>query len=213
MNLGKIVNIFKYYKLPDGELEFIKMYEDYGSYDSKNKYKDESLPKLLKLFRGSWIKNEKPFISCKFKSNYYPFHDIDNVKALETFKEIYKNSEYVIFCSSPDHYWGIVNEPNTLDIIQKGINWRSCNDLQYVSSQCENDMMTIRGYYEDISRKPKIDTVNGTLSGDFKIFISKLNQYFSNEGLELSVLMFKDQGLLVKFNRSKKLQKLAEIND
>lgn len=213
MNLDKIVGIFKTNKSPDGELSFIKMYEDYGSYDTKNKYADESLPKLFKIFRGNWIKKEKPFLSCKFNGNYYPFHDLDNKNSLDTFKEIYKKSEYVIFNSSPDHYWGIVNEPNTLDIIHKSINWRTCNDQQYVLSQCDNNMMTIRGYYEDISRKPRIEMVNGTLSGDFKIFIGKLTQYFSNEGLELSVLMFKDHGLLIKFNRSKKLQKLAEIND
>jgi hypothetical protein len=71
----------------------------------------------------------------------------------------------------------------------------------------------MRGIYETEARKPRVYEQNLTdlWSEEFTMFINKLERYFKNEGLELSILRYKDQVLLTKFNRSKKLEKLEQI--
>ena len=52
--------------------------------------------------------------------------------------------------------------------------------------------------------------INGNLSTNFQLFIDKMFIYYNNEGLELSVLRYKNPQLLIKFNRKLKLQQLSK---
>ncbi len=79
--------------------------------------------------------------------------------------------------------------------------------------QKERENILIRGLYEDLSRKPRLNEINGNLSKNFQLFIDKLSMYYNKEGLELSVLKFKDPNLLIQYNRKKKLQQLNNSDE
>lgn len=195
------------------ELYYVREYVINENYSTKNKQVDTTLEKLFKKFRKEDTEN-KVYLKSKFNGKYYQFHDIDDDKMLETFKKIFDTEPYVIFSSSPGHYWGILDKcSKDLDTIYKDTNWRICNDSRYVSCQQNAKDLVMRGIYETEARKPKIFEQNLTdlWSKEFKLFINKLERYFKNEGLELSILRYKDQVLLTKFNRSKKLEKLEQI--
>jgi len=44
-------------------------------------------------------------------------------------------------------------------------------------------------------------------------FIDKLDTYYNKEGLELSVLRYKDPTMLIKYNRRRKLQQLKDLEN
>jgi hypothetical protein len=47
---------------------------------------------------------------------------------------------------------------------------------------------------------------------NFKVFIEKLEHFYSNEGLELSVLKYKEPNMILKFDRKNKLEQLNRIS-
>jgi hypothetical protein len=79
-----------------------------------------------------------------------------------------------------------------------------------VSFAKSQNLLLIRGLYENRSRKPALYETHGNLSGNFKLFIDTLEKYYKTYGLELSILRFQDPEMLLQFNRK---QKLKNIND
>jgi len=196
------------------ELRFYRQYKYYGSYSSGDRRKREKLSEIIDYFRKS-IKNDCGVnIESNFNGLIYPVFDLDSQEKLDLFKNLYSTDTYVIFRSSQDHYWGILDSPTEkIEEIFYDHNWKTCNDQQYVEFSREYEKLYLRGIYENEDRKPRIFETNENLSKNFQLFINKLSIYFSKEGLELSVLRYKDPTLLIKFNRKLKLKQLNENED
>ena len=92
-------------------------------------------------------------------------------------------------------------------------NWKICNDEKYISFCRAHNVLIIRGIYETEARKPNLYHINGNLSKNFQLFIDKMVIYYSKEGLELSVLRYKEPAMLVKFNRKQKLKQIEQSNE
>jgi hypothetical protein len=203
---------------------------DYGS---TTKYAYESINKIINRFKREDSPTYNVTIENKFNGKFYPIFDLDKEEHLELFKKLYTDTPYVIFISSfkkPDntlissgvtystqvdldreHHWAILDVPydKQKDILSDH-NWKICNDKRYVSYCIERKSIVIRGIYENKSRKPQLNETNGNLSKNFQLFIDKIHKYYSNEGLELSVLRYKNHDMLLTFNRK---QKLKNINN
>jgi hypothetical protein len=196
------------------DLVFLNQYTYYGGYSSEEKLKNISLYSLLIKFRNNNNTSDSVVISSKFKGVYYAMLDLDDNDKYELFKKIYSSTPYAIFSSSPDHYWGFLDIPYArISDIYLDTNWKVCNDSNYVSYTKRRENILIRGLYEDLSRKPRLNETNGNLSKNFQLFIDKLSMYYNKEGLELSVLKFKDPNLLIQYNRKKKLQQLNKSDE
>lgn len=195
-------------------LHFLRQYTHYGTYSHDERFKKEPLSKIIETFR-MMVKNDGGVnIESKFNGFFYPMFDLDQVKHLELFKKLYASTPYVIFKSSTDHYWGILDIPtkNLVDIFYDH-NWKICNDQKYINFSREHKKLLIRGLYETEERKPRIFETNGNLSKNFQLFIDKLSIYYSREGLELSVLRYQDPTMLIKFNRRRKLKQLKDYEN
>jgi hypothetical protein len=205
-----ISNFFKKIE-PKNELVFYRQYITYGAYSESNKYKKQKISDIIYYFRKH-TNNNGVFIESKFNEFFYPLYDLDNIENLDLFKKLYSKDNYVIFRSSVDHYWVILDSPTKkIDDIFCDTIWKTCNDQKYVMFSSEVNGLFIRGLYENENRKPYIFETNGNLSKNFQLFVDKLTNYYSNEGLELSVLRYKDPDLLIKFNRKTKLKKLQDV--
>jgi hypothetical protein len=90
--------------------------------------------------------------------------------------------------------------------------WLSCNDPKFADVAKSRNAFMIRGLYKNISRKPVVVKINETLDENFKNFIENLEQFYSNEGLELSVLKYKDTNMILKFDRKKKLEQINKYH-
>ena len=125
---------------------------------------------------------------------------------------MFSHDSYVIFQSSEDHYWGILdkNFRKFSDIFEYH-NWKICNDSKYVQYCFNKQHIVIRGLYEDKNRKPFVVKTHGELSDNFKLFITKLEDFYKNEAFELSVLRYHDADMLVKYNRKLKIESLNNI--
>lgn len=220
------------------KLIFYREYTHYGSYHNSTRFKNEFIETILYRFKQESSPNNYISISSKFNNKNYPFFDLDSEEDLELFKKIYSNKSYVIYCSStnndtstttirtapsnsgstttninPDektHYWGILDVPykNVKDILLD-TNWKVCNDSKYVSFAKSQNLLLIRGLYENRYRKPALYETQGNLSGNFKLFIDTLEKFYKTDGFELSILRYKNPDMLLQFNRK---QKLNEIN-
>lgn len=193
------------------DLIFLKQYTYYGGYSSEERLKIESLDNIMYKFKteGSY---GGVIISSKFNGVYYAMFDLDSLEKYELFKKIYSSTPYAIFISSPNHYWGLLDIPyKKLNDIYHDTNWKVCNDDNYVSFTKRRENMLLRGLYENLSRKPRLNETHDVLSKNFQLFIDKLSMYYNNEGLELSVLKYKDPTMLIQFNRRRKLQQLNDI--
>lgn len=191
-------------------LIFLNQYTYYGGYSTEERLKIEPLSKIMeKCITDTKNNVGGVVISSKFNGIYYAMFDLDNQQNFELFKKIYAATPYVIFQSSPNHYWGLLDVPYIkLADIYNDTNWKVCNDQNYISFTKMRDNMLIRGLYENLSRKPRLSETNGNLSKNFQLFIDKLTKYYNKEALELSVLRYKDPTMLIQFNRKRKIQQL-----
>lgn len=206
------MNIFKKNNTLTFYLEEITCRYGTPSYRDENKISRKNIEKIISKFKKN-IENDDQFVSIEsiFNNIRYPFFDLDTNEKLMLFKQLFLDKSYVIFQSSTDHFWGIVDEKYKFkkDIFYD-FNWKSCNDINYIEFSRENNILTIRGLYENEERKPKLYETRGVLSKNFQLFISELIKYYDNEGLELSVLRYKDPTLLIKLNRKLKLKHLQK---
>jgi len=213
MGLIKWIKSFRKPKLvipdPIDELIFFRQYTSYGSYSNSEKFKKEKVFEILAKFRDILKPDNKVSIESKFNNLYYPIFDLDDQSKLDLFKQLYAPVPYALFKTSADHYWGILDtaQSNLSDIFLDH-NWKICNDDKYTEFSKSHRKLFIRGLYEDDSRKPHLYHINGDLSKNFQLFINKVCIYYNKEGLELSVLRYKNPKLLIKFNRKLKLEKI-----
>lgn len=229
--MGSLITILhefftSFKKVDKNELSFLRQYIYIGDYNEDNIWVKNDLSKILQRFRRETFNTNTIFIESKFNNLYYPFFDLDTEENLQLFKELYKDQPYVIFKSSSisqpelykspierDNFWAILDIPyKKLDTIFTNHNWKICNDHKYVEFSKSKKYLAMRGLYEDEKRKPFILEQNGTLSKNLQLFIDKLTKYYSREGLELSVLRYRDPRMLIKFNRKNKLKQINENN-
>jgi hypothetical protein len=194
--------------LKSNKLTFYRQYEYSRGYDTVPRRSIESLNTIIKKFHK--LDNEYGVsIKSYFNKRHYAVFDLDTIEQYDLFKKLYKDEPYVIFESSIDHFWGILDKPyKKINDILKDYNWKTCNDNNYVKYSVERKEFHLRGIYENELRIPKLAETNGDLSKNFKLFINKLVKFYSNEALELSILRYKDDALLLKYNRKTKLEKL-----
>jgi len=197
----------------NNKLTFFRNYESYGSYSSSERYKIESLDTILKKFRKSLSTENTVSIKTIFNNINYAVFDLDDNKKLDLFEIISDEDSYVIFQSSEEHYWAILDKPyKKLSDIFNNHNWKICNDQKFTQYCFNTKHIVIRGLYEDKSRKPFIVKKQGELSENFQMFISKLEDFYNKEGFELSVLRYRDPDMLIKYNRKLKMKNLNSVN-
>jgi len=201
----------KSYKLDN--LHFHRQYSCSDPYSKRIKFKKENITEILNFFRKEISQSGGISIESKFNNVNYAVFDLDELDNLKLFRRLYTAVPYALFKTSSNHYWGIVDQPfDDIKSIFFEPNWKVCNDQNYINFSREYNKLFIRGIYEDESRKPIIYHINGIFSKNFQLFINKLCIYYNKEGLELSVLRYKDPGMLIKFNRKRKLRQLEEYN-
>lgn len=202
------------FKIEQDTLSFLEQYTYFGGYSNEERLSPKYLSEILDSFRNMIKVDGYITIESKFNGIHYAVFDLDSNDNLALFKNLYQAIPYALFITSPEHYWGIVDLPyeNIQDIFQEP-NWKVCNDQKYISFCRKQNILLFRGLYENEARKPKLYTARGNFSKNFQLFINKLCIYYSKEGLELSVLRYKDPTMLIKFNRRRKLQKLKDLEN
>ena len=216
-------------------LLFIRQYKYNHTYGFDIKYTRESIETIINKYKSNIENKYGVSIESEFNGINYAVFDLDNKYHLNLFERLYSNVPHVIFISSRicvdntesltpgfhpynvlhdedlEHYWGIVDIPyNKKQDIYQDHNWKVCNDQEYIKFCMNYNSIRLRGLYENENRKPKLEKTCGKLSKNFKLFIDKLTTFYNNEGLELSVLRYKDPSLLIKYNRKIKLKNLND---
>jgi hypothetical protein len=195
-------------------LSFFEQYTYHGEYSNYERFRPRYLDKIFDIFRNEPSCYKSVSIESKFNKINYAVFDLDSREKYNLFKKIYSASSYAIFQSSHEHYWAILDYPYAkISEIFVEPNWKVCNDQNYVSFSMKQYKMLIRGLYENFERKPNLYETNGKLSKNFQLFIDKLYFFYNKEGLELSVLRYKDPTMLIKFNRRRKLQQLKDFEN
>ena len=204
----------KFNKPKIDELSFFREYVHHGAYSADNVFAKENLNVIIQKFKSKVTNDNTVSIESKFNNKYYPVFDLDTQEHLDLFKTLYTDTSYAIFCSSAGHYWGFLDNPvEKLEDVFYDHNWKICNDEKYISFCRAHNVLIIRGIYETEARKPNLYHINGNLSKNFQLFIDKMVIYYSKEGLELSVLRYKEPAMLVKFNRKQKLKQIEQSNE
>jgi hypothetical protein len=224
----KIKNLIAKLSHKSNNLILLREYTYSSGYSTNIGYAYETIDTIINKFKSKVDNRSGVAIESSFNNINYAFFDLDTKEKMDLFEKLYEDVPHVIFISSikidgdsglakksdnnePEHYWGIVDIPyNKKSEIFREHNWKICNDQKYVEYCREYDSIRIRGLYENDSRKPRIYKENGVFSKNFKLFIDKLTTFYNNEGLELSVLRYKDPKMLILFNRRKKLQNIEK---
>lgn len=208
-----------WYKLKNyfskGDKNGLKFYQQEtisDSYSTDEILVSTKIRKIISNFKNSH--KTDIVISSNFNNIRYAIFDLDSFDNKELFKKIYSDVPYVIFLSSSDnsdHFWGILDVPyKKYSEIFNDTNWNVCNDNKYVSFCKAHGFMMIRGLYQNKKRKPHIYETNGNFSENFQLFIDNVTTYYDRESLELSVLKYQNDEMLIKYNRVKKLQELKK---
>lgn len=187
-------------------------YKHQGNYTSSMRSVKSTITRLLSNFKEGAAKDDYIFIESKFNGINYPFFDLDNEEMKDTFLEIYKEEKFVLFQSSPEHYWAILDENVDLKFLFQDTKWLTCNDPKYVSCSKSSENLRIRGLYAYRNRKPQIIQKNreNEFTENFSKYIESMVEYYNNDGLELSVLKYKTPELILLFDRKKKLTQLTQ---
>ncbi|NPV13012.1 MAG: hypothetical protein HPY57_14695 [Ignavibacteria bacterium] len=88
--------------------------------------------------------------------------------------------------------------------------WVVYSNTEYQKMTNDRNEFHIRGVFEKLERQPVLIEKNGELSSNFSEFISKLENYFECDGLELSTLRYNDPDMLLKLRRIKKLNRIIK---
>lgn len=192
------------------ELNFFRQYILSRDYSTINKFRRIHIEKVIERFKKNKTSN---YINIRsfFNGSHYPFYDLDDDTKLQLFKKIYAATPYVIFQSSKNNFWGIVDLPQKdIKKILTDHNWNICNDSKYVNYSRHHKALCIRGLYKNMDRKPILIKENKNLSKTFRLFVDKLVTYYSKESLEISVIKYQNPEMLIRFNRKRKLKLLNE---
>lgn len=185
----------------------------YGVYSDTTIIKKRSKERLLNYFKSRKLrKNDMVCIEPFYNGCYYPMFDLDDLEKLELFKDIFSNEPYILFQTSPKHYWAFIDKSyENFQDIKELTNWHVCNDKNFVESSLIEKRLFIRGLYDSTDRKPKIIFRNKfDFSKNFINFVNDLESWYKNTALELSALLYRDKDLLLLYNRKKKLKNINE---
>ena len=206
----KIKKITNSYILKKDELTFLRIYEYFGTYSNTSKIKNTQIDFILSQYRNQNEYNELIILS-KLNDYHYPFFDIDDIDKYNHFCNN-TDSNYVSFQSSPGHFWVIVDKPfiSLQDFIKDPIfnDWIVYSDDKY--TKLVSDKFYIRGTFKTLMRQPVIDKKIGVFSDDFKTLIEKIVEHYDTDGLELSMLRYKQPDMLLQFKRMKKLTRILK---
>jgi hypothetical protein len=151
------------------------------------------------------------YIISKMNNGIYPMFDIDDYNTYQNFLSNNEN-KYVTIQSSKNHFWVILDTPFNKynEFVESKIynEWNVYSDNKFNSMCNRKEDFYIRGTFEKLERQPNIIHKSDNLSVDFNIFINKLTQYFSETSLELSILRYKEEDMLLKYNRILKLKRI-----
>lgn len=201
--------IFNFHK---NKLMFSYQHLKNTSYGNDYLYKNVDIKKLLKIYTDKDTTLSYVSIISQFNNKIYPVFDLDDQEKLDFFEELYIDRNYVIFSSSPDHYWAILDsQQKNVKYIFSDLKWNKCNDPKYVKFSKQYNLIRIRGIYDNLTRKPHIIKKNGILSENFSLFIKQLEDFYNNEGLKISATRYNDKNLIVLYNRKVKLEKLDTL--
>lgn len=203
-------DFFKSKKSIKDELVIYHEYVVYGTYSEKNKSKIMSIVDIFERFRkkSKIPKKWEIYVKSEYNGVMYPMFDLDTIEHKDTFEKLYSSVPYVLYQSSPFHYWGIlgIKNPN----IFTDTYWLSCNDPDFVNMTKERKHFRIRVLYEELSRKPVLIKINGNISENFQKFNNKLDLFLNNEAMELSIIKYKNTQMMLKFDRKRKLDKITQ---
>jgi len=196
---------------PKDELIIYHEYSVRTSYSEKNKSKILSIVDIFGKFRkqGKIPYNWGVYVKCEYNGITYPMFDLDTIEHKDTFEKLYSSVPYVIYQSSPDHYWGLLGTENSK--IFTDTYWLSCNDVKFVEMTKLCGVFRLRALYEELNRKPTLLKANGDVSENFQEFNNKLQSFLNNESMELSIIKYKNTQMMLKFDRKRKLDKINEI--
>ena len=202
----------KFFAPPKDELIIYHEYTDYGGYSSRDKSKIFSVSGIFEKFRKTGDIPEKwgVYVKCEYNGVTYPTFDLDTVEYKETFEKLYDGVPYVLYQSSPNHYWGILGTENPN--ILTDTYWLSCNDFRFVDMAKIHGYFRLRALYEEMKRKPILIKSNGDISENFEEFNNKLQSFINNEALELSIIKYKNPQMMLKFDRKRKLDKINSLS-
>lgn len=181
------------------------------NYTNRKVFRKKSIKDIYKEY--SKLNFNVIFIESKFNGIMYPFYDLDADDKYTKIKEIL-DKPYALFNSSDkyEHYWLFVDDERFKNIKElfNDNQWLCYNDQNFLNATKESKKLVIRGLYNKLNKKPKLLYIDENASDNFKLFINKLDNFYKNEGLELSSLKYKDPEMYNFYIRKKKLQKITE---
>ena len=192
------MNIKKFFSTHDDKLSFLRQFKYVSGYDTGNKTRRCSIEGVVnKFMKNDFDVNDDVFLLSKYNGINYAFFDLDDINKYQLFKKLNNGLPYIIFQSSPNRYWGIVDVPyKKIKDIFIDETWKICNDNKYVEMSIKIKTLMIRGSYENYDRKPTELERSGVFSNNFINFINKIKTYYNNEGFVISVSKYKNEDLL-----------------
>jgi hypothetical protein len=194
------------------EIIFKYEYEhaSWNSYSSETRIKRGYIDFFKERFRQREFNNI--MVISEYNEFMYPFFDIDD---LTKYNHFVRNAtcNYVSFQSSPGHFWIFVDKPfrKYTEFKNDDISndWAVYSDTKYQSMSNNRKEFHVRGFFEKLEKQPGIVDKKGNFSENFSEFISKLENYYNVDCLELSALRYNDPDMLLKLRRIQKLNRIT----
>jgi hypothetical protein len=197
----------------EDSLILYRQYNRTQGYGSVERVRKTDFNFMLKNYKNNDF-DYLPFLISKYNGKHYPFFDIDNHNDYNHFCSNAKNYNYVVFQSSPSHYWIFVDDEFTsFDTFkEKPIYdfWSVYCDKNYQDLSLNKKMFFVRSTYKNLDREPKLIYKNGDFTTHFKVMVEKIEKFFVNESLEMSILRYKNKDLLLKKDRINKLKRIKK---
>jgi len=209
--------IVKYWNLfQTDDTDSLILYRQYNrsqGYGTVERIRKTDYDFMLKEYKNNYFEYA-PYLVSKYNEKHYPFFDIDNHNDYNHFTTNMKDYNYVVFQSSPGHYWVIVDDDflDFNDFKSKSIynHWSVYCDKKYQDLSLEKRMFFIRSTYKNLDREPKLIETHGEITPDFRTMVSKIEDFFVDDSLHLSVLKYKNKDLLLKMDRINKLKRVKK---
>lgn len=187
-------------------------HSSWGGYSSTTKLKRGYIDELIFRFKQRTFNNV--ILISEYNGVKYPFFDIDELDKYNHFIRNFKEIPYVVFQSSPGHFWVIVDKPfvKYFDFMKDELfnDWVVYSDTNYQKMTNDRSEFHIRGDFKNLERQPTLIEKYGEFNQNFSEFISKLESYFECDCLELSTLRYNDPDMLLKLRRIKKLNRVIK---
>lgn len=197
----------------EGELNFVKSIEYYSGYSTQTTYVLCDVDDVVNDYRNNQTSNYV-YVTTNYNGKLYPMFDLDVLNKYNDFVRNFKEEKYVMFQSSPGHYWAIVDrEFNSFNDFTRDplINdWIVYTDKQYNDFTRYRKYFSCRGYFDEMNRQPVIIDKSDNLSNNFNEFINKFDNYLQTTALELSMLKYRKPDMLNLYKRQRKLERILK---